>query len=427
MIRISPRRLAAIACAAALVPLSIATSAVASATVQRNHIVIQRITQKLAACGSFDASVLDPRPIPADLDPSNVLGPISQMAYHDQATVLGASQPLDPVWYNAVKVTPAEQKEICEKHLTAVFLDWSGVPYNLAIESGARMVFDALGIKLLRITDYSLNSNGLAGDVAAVLPLHPNILVTGGTVSSAQFGAILKPALDQGVAVISWSLGSPTLKVGQNEPIKSIVSYDFYNLGLQLAAAIHAEYPRGANFGYIHWVNDNPGIFNRETGLLVGLKKYPNIHIITNGTPSPTTPASGFTDANSSEAFTEAFLTGHPTVNVLFAPWEDPPGLGEVAAVKALHLSGKVHIATMDMSDAGAQELSHGGIISVDMAEDVYDGGRTLALLGGLTEIGQNHTPYAIVPTFPVTSHTNVASAWSFMHGPQVTCPTGDC
>jgi hypothetical protein len=41
-------------------------------------------------------------------------------------------------------------------------------------------------------------------------------------------------------------------------------------------------------------------------------------------------------------------------VNVLFAPWEDPPAIGEAAAIKALHLEDKVKIATMDLGEAGA-------------------------------------------------------------------------
>ena len=173
---------------------------------------------------------------------------------------------MDPTWYNTVKVSPEQAKEICEKKLTAVYLDWSGVPYNLAMRSGAKAVFDALGIKILRFADYSFNANGMAGVLAAILPLRPNILVTGGTVIPAQFAAILKPALDQGIVVTSWGIGSPTLKIGQNEPLKALITYDFYNLGLQMADAVHETWPDGANFGYIHWINDIYAIHARENG-----------------------------------------------------------------------------------------------------------------------------------------------------------------
>jgi ribose transport system substrate-binding protein len=267
----------------------------------------------------------------------------------------------------------------------------------------------------------------MAGVLTAILPLRPNILVTGGTVNAAQFAAIIKPAIDQGVTVTAWSLGSPTMKIGQDKPLKAMTTYDFYNLGLQMADAVHATWPNGANFGYIHWINDVDAIHARENGLLDGLKKYPNIKIVTNGEAKPGNPASGYSDPSGSTAYTQAFLIAHPEVNVLFAPWEDPPAIGEGAAIKALHLEDKVKIATMDLGEAGAFQMRHKGIIAMDMAQDVYDGGRLMALTAALAAVGQNTHPYVMVPTFPVTTKTNMQDAWDFMHGPEVLCPKGSC
>ncbi len=113
----------------------------------------------------------------------------------------------------------------------------------------------------------------------------------------------------------------------------AVVGYDFYNLGLQMADAIHAQYPNGANLGYIHYINNVRAILLREQGLLDGLKKYPNIKVISDGgTPDPTKPNAGYSDPNAAQAATQAFLVRHPEVNVLFAAWEDPPALGELAA-----------------------------------------------------------------------------------------------
>jgi hypothetical protein len=64
----------------------------------------------------------------------------------------------------------------------------------------------------------------------------------------------------------------------------------------------------------------------------------------------------------------------------------------------------------------------------MDMAQDVYDGGRLMALTASLAKMGWNKDhPYVMVPTFPVTTKTDMQSAWDFMHGPEVTCPPGDC
>jgi ribose transport system substrate-binding protein len=381
----------------------------------------------LKPCGTYDAAALDPRQIPESIGGPGLLDSISKNGFKTPATILGAADPMDPTWYNTIKITPEQAKEICEKKLTAVYLDWSGVPYNLAMRSGAKAVFNALGIKILRFADYSFNANGMAGVLNAVLPLRPNILVTGGTVNPAQFAAILKPALDQGIIVTSWGIGSPTLKIGQKERLKALITYDFYNLGVQMADAVHETWPDGANFGYIHWINDIYSIHARENGLLDGLKKYPNIKIITTGEPNPKNSTSGFTDPSNSTPYTQAFLTGHPQVNVLFAPWEDPPAIGEAAAIKALHLEDTVKIATMDLGEAGAYQIRHKGIIAMDMGQDVYDGGRMMALTAALSAIGQNTHPYVMVPTFPVTTKADMEGAWDFMHGPEVKCPKGAC
>ena len=411
------------ALAATLIAWSL--SAFASASLAGD--VIEQKPEDLKPCGTYDAAALDPRPIPDSIGGPGLLDLISKNGFKTPATILGAADPMDPTWYNTVRVTPEQAKEICEKKLTAVYLDWSGVPYNLAMRSGAKAVFNALGVKILRFADYSFNANGMAGVLAAILPLRPNILVTGGTVNPAQFAAILKPALDQGIVVTSWGIGSPTLKIGQNEPLKALITYDFYNLGLQMADAVHETWPDGANFGYIHWINDIYAIHARENGLLDGLKKYPNIKIITTGDPNPKNSASGFTDPSNSTPYTQAFLTGHPQVNVLFAPWEDPPAIGEAAAIKALKLEDKVKIATMDLGEAGAYQIRHKGIIAMDMAQDVYDGGRMMALTAALSAIGKNTHPYVMVPTFPVTTKTDMTAAWDFMHGPEVKCPKGAC
>jgi ribose transport system substrate-binding protein len=114
-------------------------------------------------------------------------------------------------------------------------------------------------------------------------------------------------------------------------------------------------------------------------------------------------------------------------VNVLFAPWEDPPAIGEAAAIKALHLEDKVKIATMDLGEAGAYQMRHKGIIAMDMAQDMYDGGRLMAMTAALAAIGQSTHPYVMIPTFPVTTKTDIPAAWEFMHGPEVVCPKGSC
>jgi ribose transport system substrate-binding protein len=380
-----------------------------------------------SSCGSYNSAVLDNRPIPADLDPSTAYPPASQVAFDNTADKMGAPNALVATQMSHIQVTKAQAKAICGKHLTAVFLDWSNVTYNKAIDSGIRQEFQALGVKLIRITDSEFSSTGLAGNLAAVLPLNPDIVLVGGTINPSQMSSILQPAVAAHKTIVSWGDAGPGLVIGKGQKLSGLIAYDWYYLGQQMAKAVHEAYPQGANLGYIHWINDTDAILLREHGFLDGLKKYPNIHVIAAGGPaSPEGSNSGFNDPNGSEAYTEAFLQAHKNVNVIFAPWENPPGLGEVAAIKALHLQNKVSVVTMDLAEAGAKSLVSNGLIKVDMAEDVYDGGRMMALTSALAAAKEPYHPFVNFPTFAATGK-NVTSAWNFMHGPQLPCAATVC
>lgn len=380
-----------------------------------------------SACGTFNAKILKNRPVPASLDPATVYPPPGRVAINNTADKMGAPQALVATPLNKISVTPSQAKQICNKHLTAVFLDWSNVTYNKAIDSGIRQEFQALGVKLLRITDSEFSPTGLAGNLAAVMPLNPDIILVGGTINPSQMSSILAPAVAAHKTIVSWGDGGPGLYIGPGKQVAALIAYDWYYLGEQMAAAVHKAFPDGANLGYIHWVNDVDAILLREQGFLDGLKQYPNIHVVAAGGPAnPKSSNSGFNDPNNAEAYTEAFLQAHPKVNVIFAPWENPPGLGEEAAIKALHLQNKVSIVTMDLAEAGAASLRNHGLIKVDMAQDVYDGGRMMALTSALASIHAKYPPFVNVPTMAATSD-NVKDAWNFMHGPQLPCSTSVC
>lgn len=244
-------------------------------------------TASTSSCNKpYDKAILNPRPIPAALDPQLNWPPISDQVAHDLASNWGSKSNLKPAAYTSLTVTPAEVKQICEKHLTAVYMDWDSVPYNQAIRDGLKQTLAALGIKLLRITNYSFNPSGLAGDLAAVLPLHPNIVIAGGTISPQQMASILQPVVAAHARLVMWGDGATAWDIGPGQPQTALIGYDWYNLGLQLARAVHKEYPNGANLGYVHWINDVNAILLREEGFLAGLKQYPNIHVIAAGGPA---------------------------------------------------------------------------------------------------------------------------------------------
>lgn len=371
----------------------------------------------------FDDPALQHRELPASLDPESSVPPIEEMTI--RSSDLGTDEELEPTWWNTIEITPEQAKEICEQQLTAVILDWDEVLYNQAIRSGIRQVLDAMGIELLRETSFSFDPNGLAGNLSSVLPLNPDIIFTGGTIDPNQLAALMAPARAQGARIVTWGVGGKGWQTGPDKDLTALVGYDFYALGQQMAKAIGEQYPDGANLGYVHWINNVSAIHLREQGLLDGLKDYPKIKVIADGgPPDPKSPNSGYNDPNAAQSATQAFLVRHPEVDVLFAPWEDPPALGQEAAIKSQGLEGEVDMVTMDLGVTGARQLGGGGTITVDMAQSIYDGGRTMALIAGLASIGVDTPPFAIVPTFAADPE-NYQDAWEFMHGPEFPCCDG--
>jgi hypothetical protein len=130
---------------AALATAALIAAVTASASGSFAAETIEQKPSDLKPCGTYDASALDPRPIPESIGGPGLLDSIAKNGFKTPATMLGAPEPLPASWYNTVKVTPEQAKAICEKHLTAVYLDWSGVPYNLAMRSERRPSSAPLG------------------------------------------------------------------------------------------------------------------------------------------------------------------------------------------------------------------------------------------------------------------------------------------
>lgn len=379
----------------------------------------------LSNCSKPNTSALANTTFPSSLLPD--LPTPAQITKNDTAAAWGGTPGTKetPKPFTAVKITPAEATKICNKHLSAVFLNWSNVVYNKAIVDGIRNEFNAVGVKLIRVTTSSFSATGLAGNVSAVMPLNPNIVLVGGTINPSQMSSLMAPVISSHKILVSWGNDGPGLKLGQSGTLQALIGYDWYFLGEEMANAIHQAFPHGVNLGYIHWINDTDAILLREQGLLDGLKKYSTIHVVTaGGSATPKGTNSGFSQptATSAEQYAESFLQTHSTVGALFAPWETPPGVGELSAIKALHLTTKVKLVTMDLGTAGAKSLSAKGGIVVDMAEDVYTGGRMMAATAALASIHASYPDFVVIPTEPATP-TNVKTAWNAMHGPGLACP----
>src|SRR2546425_9598783 len=120
-----------------------------------------------------------------------------------------------PTWYADVKISDDQVQQVCAKHLRAAFLNWSAGAYNQAVLAGAKDALEAMGIRLVAVTNYNFDEASLQSDVRNVMALNPDIIFYSGVDPTADRAA-LQPAVDAGVVVVSfanapgdWTTGNP--------------------------------------------------------------------------------------------------------------------------------------------------------------------------------------------------------------------------
>jgi ribose transport system substrate-binding protein len=349
------------------------------------------------------------RPLPSwlELPPASTLAPAGGLA---GATEGEGPQ---PEWYNALKITPQQVQEIRSKHLTAAILNWSDAVYNVAIANGAKHVFDAVGIKVIAETNWNFDPGTLSRQLSSVLLKHPDIILTGGTLTPQNAPQILAPAVNQKVTIALMSAGADPKVWTPGKQFANFISYPTFLLGETIADAVHKAYPDGANIGMVYWKTTTPIVVQRDNGFVDGLKKYPNLHLVVR---------SGFADPAQAGSVASAMLLKYKDLDVVYAPWDSPPGDEIVAAIRA---SGntKMKMVSLDIGTTGAKGILDGSIVLEESAEDVYDWGTTAALSAALSTIGQKVPPFLVTPVYACTKD-NLTECWDFMHGPGLPLPT---
>lgn len=367
-----------------------------------------------AACGGVAQDVcaawqqVQFRPLPSwlQLPDASTLPPAGGLAG------VSDGQGPQPAWYNSLKITPQQVAEIRDKHLTAAILNWSDAVYNVAVANGAKHIFDALGIKVVAETNWNFDPGTLSRQLSSVLLKHPDIILTGGTLTPQNAPQILAPAVAQNVKIALMSAGADPNLWTAGKQFVNFISYPTYLLGQTIADAIHKEYPNGAKIGMIYWKTTTPIVTQRDQGFVDGLKKYPNLQLVVK---------SGFADPSQSGSVASAMLLKNKDLNVIYAPWDSPPGDAVAAAIRA---SGNTNVkmVSLDIGDTGAKGIRDGNIVLEESAEDVYDWGTTAALSAALSSIGQSVPPFLVTPVYACTKD-NLTECWNFMHGPGLPLP----
>jgi ribose transport system substrate-binding protein len=316
-----------------------------------------------------------------------------------------------PTWYTDVKLTDEQITKLRDKKLKAAFLNWSEGAYNEAVLAGTRDALKALGIELVAVTNYNFDQSKLQEDVRNVLPRQPDIIFYSGVDPTADKAA-LKPAVDQGVSVVSFANAPDGWTTGNPKSFVSLISYPTFQMGEEVANVVKERYGDGAKLGMIFFDANYKLVNEREKGFTEGL----------GGSSVKTVVRQPMSDPAKTQGIASAMVTRNRDLDVIFAPW-DLPAEGVVAALNAAGPDAKdVKVANIDLGVAGANSIACGDRIFVESAQLVYEWGRTGAIAAALHKLGEKVPPYIVVPVFAVTKD-NIAEGWNLAFGGAVPLP----
>jgi ribose transport system substrate-binding protein len=314
-----------------------------------------------------------------------------------------------PAWYTDVSITPDQAKQVCGMGLKAAFLNWSSGAYNQAVLDGAKDALEAMGIRLVAVTNYNFNETQLATDVRNVMALKPDIILYSGVDPTADRAA-LAPAVEAGASVVSFANAPGTWTTDKPKNFVTLISYDTQGNGAAVARAVAERFPNGAKLGMIYFDANYKIVNEREQGFVDELAKT-NVKIIARMPMS---------DPHKTQEIASAMLTRYPDLDVIFAPW-DLPADGVLAALNAA--GKKTPLAHIDLGFTGATQIACGtGPIFVMSSQLVYEWGRTGAIAAALHALGRPVPPYVVVPVFAVTKD-NLKEGWELAYGGVVPLP----
>ena len=256
---------------------------------------------------------------------------------------------------------------------------------------------------MVAVTNYNYDQAQLATDVRNVMALKPDIIFYSGIDPTAD-RASLQPAVDAGVAVVSFANAPGEWTTNNPDNFVTLLSYDTYGNGAALAREVAKAYPDGAKLGMIFFDANYKIVNEREAGFLEEIEKT-NVEVVAR------TPMS---NPSATQEITSAMLARNPDLDVIFAPW-DLPADGVVAAINA---SGKdIKVAHIDLGFTGATQIAcDTGPIFAMSSQLVYEWGRTGAIAAALHALGEPVPPYVAVPIFTATK-ANLAEAWDLAYG----------
>ena len=333
---------------------------------------------------------------PAFADPDSALKAL-------QTTVLSKGpHGEDPAPASSVTLSADEVAKIKAMNATAaIVMHYGGNDWSQAQISGLKHEFDALGIKVIAVTDAGFKPEKQVSDLETVMAQKPNVIVSIPTDPTATASEYKKVAA-AGVKLVFMD-NVPTGFVAGKDYV-SVVSADNYGNGVAAAHLMAKALNGKGKIGLVYHAADFFVTKQRYDAFKATISKdYPNIKIVAEqGIGGP--DFSGDADKVAS-----AMLTAHPDINGIWAVW-DVPAEGVISAAREAGRDNLV-ITTCDLGENVAINMAQGSYVKGLGAQRPYDQGVTEAKLAGYALLGKAAPAFVALPALPVEK-SNLLDAW---------------
>ena len=331
-------------------------------------------------------------------------------ALAELATTVLATGPFgeEPTSPTEITLTPEEIDQVKAMNATAAIIMHIQGDWTKAQVSGLTTTFDMLGIKVVASTNGEGKTEKQVADIETALVQKPSVVVSIPWSPGDQVAAYRK-IVDSGAKLVFADNAVAGFVAGTD--YVSTVSADNYGNG---AASAHLmakalKEKNGEIKGKIGvvWFDIDFFVTNqRRDAFRAAIKEnYPGIEIVEDqGFPAGPDLAGG------AETVASAMLTRNPTLDGIWAVW-DQPAEGVIAAARSAGRNDLI-ITTQDLSLASALSIKNGEFIYGLGAQRPYDQGVAEAMLAAYGLLGKKAPPYVALNALAVTKE-NVLQAWT--------------
>jgi ribose transport system substrate-binding protein len=343
--------------------------------------------------------------IPAFADPDSALAEL------EKKVLSKGPNGEDPAAATSVTLSDEELAKIKGMNATAaIVMHYGGNDWSQAQINGLKTQFEAMGIKVIAVTDAGFKPEKQVADLETIMAQKPNIIVSIPTDPVATASAY-RAAGEAGVKLVFMDNVPAGFVAGKD--FISVVSADNYGNGVAAAHLMAKALGSKGDIGLVFHAADFFVTKQRYDAFKATITSdYPDIKIVAEqGIGGPDF-------SGDAEKAASAMLTSNPTLNGIWAVW-DVPAEGVISAARTNGRDDLV-ITTCDLGENVAISMAQGGFVKGLGAQRPYSQGVTEAMLAGYGLLDKQAPAFVALPALPVTKET-LLEGWKAVYNTEAT------